>query len=275
MTERDRGYGWPHEQDRRRWARRVASGMVLCRSVNPILIVNGVPEPWDLGHNDTNRSLPAMAEHQRCNEPRRTGSSGGADAAHGRCRCLGRAQKTTPSSDGGSRRAAAASAAATADGRSCPRRRGARTRRSARFRSAVPGRVLGGRVAAAEDLVKGLVRAVTDRLLTTPSGRGVSRPLARDGPAGLASRADPRRDPDRLEPSEWFSVEWRDVDRTAGVVLVERTYAYGVTKSYGKTARSRRRVPLSTRAPEALDATPRRLDVRLVYPRPPGRSCRP
>ena len=68
VTERDRGYGWPHEQDRRRWARRVASGMVLCRRCgNPILIVNGVPEPWDLGHNDTNRSLPAMPEHQRCN----------------------------------------------------------------------------------------------------------------------------------------------------------------------------------------------------------------
>ena len=50
------------------------------------------------------------------------------------------------------------------------------------------------------------------------------------------------------------------------MVVVERTCAYGVTKSYGKTARSRRRVPLSTRALEALDATPRRLDVRLVFP---------
>ena len=69
-----------------------------------------------------------------------------------------------------------------------------------------------------------------------------------------------------MRPSEWLAIEWRDVDRTAGVVLVERTCAYGVTKSYGKTARSRRRVPLSTRALEALDATPRRLDVRLVFP---------
>jgi integrase len=68
-----------------------------------------------------------------------------------------------------------------------------------------------------------------------------------------------------MRPSEWLAVEWRDVDRKAGVVLVERSHAYGVTKSYGKTARSRRRVPLSARALEALDAVPRRLDVRLVF----------
>jgi integrase len=45
-----------------------------------------------------------------------------------------------------------------------------------------------------------------------------------------------------MRPSEWLPIEWRDVDRKAGVVLVERTCAYGVTKSYGKTTRSRRRV---------------------------------
>jgi len=69
-----------------------------------------------------------------------------------------------------------------------------------------------------------------------------------------------------MRPSEWLAIEWRDIDRKAGVVRVERTCAYGVTKSYGKTARSRRRIPLSTRALEALDITPRRLDVRLVFP---------
>ncbi len=40
-----------------------------------------------------------------------------------------------------------------------------------------------------------------------------------------------------MRPSEWLAIEWRDFDRKAGVVLVERTCAYGVTKSYGKTAR--------------------------------------
>ena len=69
-----------------------------------------------------------------------------------------------------------------------------------------------------------------------------------------------------LRPSEWLALEWRDVDRKTGVVLVERSYAYGVLKSYGKTARSRRRVPLSSRALEALDSVPRRLDKRLVFP---------
>ena len=69
-----------------------------------------------------------------------------------------------------------------------------------------------------------------------------------------------------MRPSEWLAIEWRDVDRKAGVVLVERTCAYGITKSHGKTARSRRRVPLSSRALETLDTLPRRLDVRLVFP---------
>lgn len=68
-----------------------------------------------------------------------------------------------------------------------------------------------------------------------------------------------------LRPSEWRALEWRDVDRNAGVVLVERTYAFGKAKAYGKTARSRRRVPLSTRALLALDAIPRRLDTRLIF----------
>jgi integrase len=75
------------------------------------------------------------------------------------------------------------------------------------------------------------------------------------------------------------AIEWRELDRKAGVMLVERTCAYGVTKAYGKTARSRRRVPLSTRALEALDATPRRLNVRLVFPGmragPGGRAMSP
>ena len=69
-----------------------------------------------------------------------------------------------------------------------------------------------------------------------------------------------------MRPSEWLAIEWRNVDRKAGIVLVERTCAYSVTKSYGKTARSRRRVPLSSKALDALDVVPRRLDVRLVFP---------
>lgn len=69
-----------------------------------------------------------------------------------------------------------------------------------------------------------------------------------------------------LRPSEWIAVEWRDVSRGDGVVLVQRTFSRGRLKAYGKTERSRRRVPVSARALDALDATPRRINSRLVFP---------
>jgi integrase len=37
-----------------------------------------------------------------------------------------------------------------------------------------------------------------------------------------------------MRPSEWLAIEWRDIDRTAGVVLVERTCAYGVRSHTGR-----------------------------------------
>jgi integrase len=73
-----------------------------------------------------------------------------------------------------------------------------------------------------------------------------------------------------LRPSEWIAMEWRDVSRANGVVLVQRTFSRGRLKAYGKTERSRRRVPLSTRALDALDAVPRRLNSQLVFPAPGG-----
>ena len=62
----------------------------------------------------------------------------------------------------------------------------------------------------------------------------------------------------------------RSIDRLAGVALVERTFVKGKLKAYGKTDRSRRRVPLSTRALAALDALPRRLNSPLIFPAPGG-----
>ena len=73
-----------------------------------------------------------------------------------------------------------------------------------------------------------------------------------------------------LRPAEWIALEWRSVDRAAGVALVERTFSGGRLKAYGKTDRSRRRVPLSRRALAALDALPRRLNAPLVFPAPGG-----
>lgn len=55
-----------------------------------------------------------------------------------------------------------------------------------------------------------------------------------------------------LRPSELFGLEWRDVDRDAGVVYVRRAFANGRLKPT-KTRLSNRAVPLQAKALEALD----------------------
>jgi integrase len=58
-----------------------------------------------------------------------------------------------------------------------------------------------------------------------------------------------------LRPSELFGLEWRDVDRSAGVVYVRRAFANGRLKQT-KTRLSNRAVPLQAKALEALDQLP-------------------
>ena len=58
-----------------------------------------------------------------------------------------------------------------------------------------------------------------------------------------------------LRPSEWASVERRDVDRGRRIIHVRGT----------KTIRSRREVPLTRAALEALEQVPPRLDSRYVF----------
>jgi integrase len=58
-----------------------------------------------------------------------------------------------------------------------------------------------------------------------------------------------------LRPSELFGLEWRDVDRRAGVVYVRRAFANGRLK-HPKTRLSNRAVPLQAKALEALDQLP-------------------
>jgi integrase len=58
-----------------------------------------------------------------------------------------------------------------------------------------------------------------------------------------------------MRPSEWASVERMDVDRSRRIVSVRGT----------KTVRSRREVPLTVTALEALDTVPPRLDSRYVF----------
>jgi hypothetical protein len=59
-----RGYGVVHQALRRRWAPKVVAGVVDCdrcgRRIEP-------GEPWDLGHDDHNRSRWTGPEHRRCN----------------------------------------------------------------------------------------------------------------------------------------------------------------------------------------------------------------
>ena len=71
-----------------------------------------------------------------------------------------------------------------------------------------------------------------------------------------------------LRTNEWTALERRDVDRTGPAVTVQRRYSDGVLTPYPKT--SRRRVPLTARAMDALDALPPRLDTPLLFPAPEG-----
>jgi integrase len=69
-----------------------------------------------------------------------------------------------------------------------------------------------------------------------------------------------------LRPEEWQALERRDVDQAGGVLTVARTVSSGEVVDLGKTTRSRRQVPLSRRALDALDALPPRLDTPLLFP---------
>lgn len=78
-----------------------------------------------------------------------------------------------------------------------------------------------------------------------------------------------------LRPEEWQALERRDIDRKAGaphgsVLSVRRTVSSGKVVELGKTSRSRRQVPLSSRALAALDALPPRLDTPLLWTAPEG-----
>jgi len=78
-----------------------------------------------------------------------------------------------------------------------------------------------------------------------------------------------------LRPEEWAALERRDIDRKAGHVSVARTVSEDergrrILVDLTKTSTSRRQVPLSRRALDALDALPPRLDTPLLFPAPAG-----
>ena len=73
-----------------------------------------------------------------------------------------------------------------------------------------------------------------------------------------------------LRPEEWGAAERRDIDRRERILNVRRTISSGKVVELAKTARSRRQVPLSRRALEALDELTPRLDTPLLFPAPTG-----
>jgi integrase len=73
-----------------------------------------------------------------------------------------------------------------------------------------------------------------------------------------------------LRPEEWGAAERRDVDRRERILNVRRTISSGKMVELAKTARSRRQVPLSRRALEALDELTPRLHTTLLFPAPAG-----
>jgi integrase len=64
-----------------------------------------------------------------------------------------------------------------------------------------------------------------------------------------------------VRPEEAFGADWDDVDLEAHVLTVRRAFAKGRLKTYPKTARSRRRVPLRSKVVDALEQLPRRRGI--------------
>lgn len=75
-----RGYGAEHQRLRAYWAPQVAAGRVVCWRCGEVIRPG---EPWDLGHNDADRTKYEGPEHRgRCN--RSVGGRKGAEVTNAR-----------------------------------------------------------------------------------------------------------------------------------------------------------------------------------------------
>jgi integrase len=102
-------------------------------------------------------------------------------------------------------------------------------------------------------------------------------PFTRDEVDALAAELGPAFGPlvvfaaeTGLRTNEWVALERRDLDRQGRAVAVVRRFSDGLLTPYPKTERSRRRVPLTARALEAVDTLPPRLDTPLIFPAAQG-----
>jgi integrase len=103
------------------------------------------------------------------------------------------------------------------------------------------------------------------------------RAFAREEIEAIAAELSPRYVPlpafaaaTGLRPEEWQALERRDIDRRAGLLTVRRTVSSGEVVNLAKTERSRREVPLSRAAIDALEQLPARIDTSLLFPAPAG-----
>lgn len=60
----ERGYGNDHQKTRAKWAPFVAQGIVRCWRCKRLIAPGS---PWDLGHDDHDRTIYRGPEHVRCN----------------------------------------------------------------------------------------------------------------------------------------------------------------------------------------------------------------
>jgi hypothetical protein len=64
VTPRRPGYGAKHDRLRKSWAAKVKFGGVLCSRCEKVIDRD---EPWDLGHDDKDRTRYTGPEHVACN----------------------------------------------------------------------------------------------------------------------------------------------------------------------------------------------------------------
>lgn len=64
-SRHQRGYGASHTRERAQWEPKVKLGIVTCWRCHELI---GLNEPWDLGHDDVDRTQYMGPEHaNRCN----------------------------------------------------------------------------------------------------------------------------------------------------------------------------------------------------------------